>query len=526
MGTSPNKVSSFSSNLSGHKNSSHKNKQLKEVTHPLKIIHSVFLNKSTNNDLIKNISFFNTQSQAHLENSSSFNKSSPSNIFRSMGILKINKMHMLQVLMDIPSISVKSYFGCVSSFKFRQFLSVPEHCLKVSPDFVRDASEKIKYSDQCISNLPEKLKNSESFKLTKDFNTKDHLAFDEKFKMTQNAIKDFGIDIFLYENFFDKVIEMKAVSKTKHYHKDQDEDDNDNQNPKSGKKYKYNQTENSQKRENNGRNFTKQKEPEKDQNYNQFSQRFRKNFSNLVPQNSLEIKDFGHNELRFKKVIKSFQIKPQETLDASSGFFKEQNMHKISKNKNVQNKHEKEFEISKELENLNESKLISHKKCFSNIRENILDNDITQEHMKDNSENNSKIRIIVKSPKGSKSNNDVTIRCSYIDLKPMTKENVPKESSDIFIKFPEGLDPFEKSQINYSHLEKQPSLMHTFYLYSFKDDMTLGNLTNGEKDEYEIVKFHSRSLEDLSKFDWSGSGGTYNQSDFGKVFNFVFYFFK
>ena len=49
--------------------------------------------------------------------------------------------------------------------------------------------------------------------------------------------------------------------------------------------------------------------------------------------------------------------------------------------------------------------------------------------------------------------------------------------------------------------DKKHSLTRTFYLYSFKDDMTLAAGTLAEKEDFEVIRFNSRSLEDLSKFD-------------------------
>ena len=47
--------------------------------------------------------------------------------------------------------------------------------------------------------------------------------------------------------------------------------------------------------------------------------------------------------------------------------------------------------------------------------------------------------------------------------------------------------------------------------------MTLAAGTLAEKEDFEVIRFNSRSLEDLSKFDWSGGGSTHNQSEFCKV---------
>lgn len=82
-----------------------------------------------------------------------------------------------------------------------------------------------------------------------------------------------------------------------------------------------------------------------------------------------------------------------------------------------------------------------------------------------------------------------------------------------------------------SHVDKKGSLTRTFYLYSFKDDMTLAAGTQVEKEDFEVIRFNSRSLEDLSKFDWSGGASTHNQSEFCKVIislyisnNFYFFY--
>lgn len=78
------------------------------------------------------------------------------------------------------------------------------------------------------------------------------------------------------------------------------------------------------------------------------------------------------------------------------------------------------------------------------------------------------------------------------------------------------MDSRSKDEVT-SLADKKHSLTRTFYLYSFKDDMTLAAGTLAEKEDFEVIRFNSRSLEDLSKFDWSGGGSTHNQSEFCKV---------
>ena len=524
MGTSSKKISPFSANINNIKNPKKKSEKVvsKQARHPLQIVHSIFISNNPSHNLINpNLSFFSSKNHKHENSSSSLDKGSHANLLRNMSITKINKMHMLQVLMDIPSTKVKSFFGCVSSYKFKEYLDISEDDLHVEDDFVREASKRILYTDDCLEDLPRKMRNSESFKLTREFSTKDRLAHDEKLKMTTDGIKNFGIDIFLYENFFDKVIEMKAVSKTKHYRKDDDD--------QGGK---------SNGREPNGRDkspnrdFKKQNQPEKDgafQNADdhgayEYKRQVMQDLRNLAPQNSLEKKGYERSEYAVKKVIKSFQIKPQKTIDISSDYFadkitilneEDQKAHKTTKIK-VKNCQAQKNDLKEMTKNTN----------FSN-KKKINPDQIEPKNAFDYSIN---VRNMESSEVGS--HNEKTIKCSYISeikhlhnhQKKLRDSFNKQKDADIYIKFPDAMDLFEKSLLNSSNIDQRASLMRTFYLYSFKDDMTLGNLTNADKDEYEIVKFHSRSLEDLSKFDWSGSGGTQNQSEFGKVIVTCYFF--
>ena len=49
-------------------------------------------------------------------------------------------------------------------------------------------------------------------------------------------------------------------------------------------------------------------------------------------------------------------------------------------------------------------------------------------------------------------------------------------------------------------------------LYSFRDDTTIGNRTNKEDMDYEIMRVHSKSGFELSKIDWSASNNTKKNS--------------
>ena len=269
------------------------------------------------------------------------------------------------------------------------------------------------------------------------------------------------------------------------------------------------------------KNFKKQKKPHKDFDYQEGSSpngynRSHGKYSELVPQNSLQNKSYNHLTPHYKKTIKSFQIKPQEDLNWKSEFVLDQALYRASPihEKTIS---EVKLEAIGVIPDVNGSKLISHKKCFSNIIDQNLQKEINFEiaaslsrendQNEDNSSYDDSKDRIYKAPKIS----DI----AKVHLVNIKESKVLKQ--DITVKMPQVSEYFEKSFLNTSKQDIRNSLMRTFYLYSFRDDMTTGNFTNADKEEYEIVKFHSRSLEDLSKFDWSGSGGTQNQSDIGKV---------
>ena len=107
------------------------------------------------------------------------------------------------------------------------------------------------------------------------------------------------------------------------------------------------------------------------------------------------------------------------------------------------------------------------------------------------------------------SNKDSNLRKSYIEmqrgkwLRTSEIREMEDSKSDGFKRM------LSKSS---SGIVVTDSLSRGKILYSFRDDMTIGTTTQHDNEEFEMFRVNSRSVLDMSRFDWSCSALTVNKS--------------
>ena len=368
---------------------------------------------------------------------------------------ELDNLYRKQIEKNIPPLVIKRYFGSIANYK------------NTEPLFSSDLSE---------YELSNKIPCKKSQKKTSTKKETGTMTDEQNVQFISDAMQNFGIDIFLYEQFFDKKINYDAILKKK-------------QKPNLKDQQKF-------KKITGNRNKNWQKKPRhdihklhKDTNINS------RTFDCMTPT------IFHPQNIEFANLEKRIPTQDEYNVDREiKGFFiKQRNpsktVHRISKiSEKKQNKSMSQLNSkpeahqgnkpTKNLEFLNPSNL-GDKKYITSNDDFLLEFSASPNKISKTSNNiNSSI------------NADPQIHMNFF------KNKMIKKSQEFSIQ---------------SKNERKNSLMNTFYLYSFKDDITSRNHTNTDNGDFELVQMHSKTLEDLSNIDWSKSFETAEKSNQLKV---------
>lgn len=134
------------------------------------------------------------------------------NTFRKLTMGKIKQNYKFQILLGCTIPEVKNYFGCISASLLEYYYRKKGQ--RDDPHLLRRRAKKLEYTDEVLENLPEKLKNTETFKLVSDYNSKEYLAYNERLRNAQEKMKDFGTDCYMFEQFFGEILTPEEINKS------------------------------------------------------------------------------------------------------------------------------------------------------------------------------------------------------------------------------------------------------------------------------------------------------------------------
>lgn len=196
-----------------------------EEIHKFKLIHFDFLHiQIYNNDTVKDMYQEKTKKQSKSpsygskylkkssKNKSVLAKNSHTNVleknkkplnfqsnFKNLKIDIIKTNFKFQILIGNSIIEIKSYFGCISS------VLLPYYKTKEKQNdihFLRRGAHELKYSDDMLENICEKLQNTETFKKIDLYSNEEKINLDQRVREARGEMDNFEIDQFLFESFF------------------------------------------------------------------------------------------------------------------------------------------------------------------------------------------------------------------------------------------------------------------------------------------------------------------------------------
>ena len=134
------------------------------------------------------------------------------NTFRKLTLGKIKQNYKFQILLGSTIAEVKNYFGCISASLLAYYYR--KNTKRDDPHFIRRKAKKLEYTDDVLDDLPVKLKNTETFKLVRDYNSKEYLAYNDRLRDAQEKMKDFEIDCHMFEQFFGERLTAEEINKS------------------------------------------------------------------------------------------------------------------------------------------------------------------------------------------------------------------------------------------------------------------------------------------------------------------------
>jgi len=123
------------------------------------------------------------------------------NAFRKMSLGKIKQNYKFQILLGSTIVEIKNYFGCISASLLPYYYRKKTKEVD-DPHFLRRKAKQYEYTDEMLLDMAKKLKNTETFKLVHDYNSKEYLAYNDRLRDAQEKMKDFNVDIYMFEEFF------------------------------------------------------------------------------------------------------------------------------------------------------------------------------------------------------------------------------------------------------------------------------------------------------------------------------------
>ena len=130
------------------------------------------------------------------------------NTFRKLTMGKIKQNYKFQILLGSTIVEIKNYFGCISASLLPYYYRKKTKEID-DPHFLRRKAKKYDYTDEMLENMAVKLKNTETFKLVSDYNSKEYLAYNDRLRDAQEKMKNFNVDIYMFDQFFGRKLKAE-----------------------------------------------------------------------------------------------------------------------------------------------------------------------------------------------------------------------------------------------------------------------------------------------------------------------------
>ena len=128
----------------------------------------------------------------------------------SLSTKEVRDMYTQQLLLGVPSIKAKAYFGCVSSWAMSRAMH-DDSVVRISEDFLRNELAASRHRQFGSDNRDAEIRRMHRVQ-SQNRHTLDRRVMCELQKsIAVESLEDFGIDIFFLESFFDKKVSSRNL---------------------------------------------------------------------------------------------------------------------------------------------------------------------------------------------------------------------------------------------------------------------------------------------------------------------------